>query len=447
MKKKISVLLAAAMIAGSLTAGAATEVQAASDVSLRFLDVSPSETRQSYFEGIFQKFYEETGIEVVYESVPWDDAANRITVLGASNQLPDVMTVWSGWLGQYTQAGWVIPLDDYLADTRDEYTDAVNKLLWRSEEDRYGHVYTVPDGLMVKGVFYRKDWAEEAGLNLDPTKGWTYDEYFDAVEKLTNVEERHYGVSYRGARGALDPLLVYLQSFTGGNTYDSEGNILINSDECLEAFKTWTDQYLNGYAPEDSINWGFTEMVDNFTGGLTGTLINDSEVLPTCEANMDPEVWGVMPMPASTKDGKIYNTINAPYAYSISGNSEHPDEAWQLIEYMTNAENNIEYCKTTGEIPIKKDVENDETYGTDGPYAAFVQQMNDPNLAVPTTFGPFDYTDLHQGMFHEEIQSYLLGDIDAETALTTITDELQTRMKAYMEEHPDTIVETALTLQ
>ena len=73
--------------------------------------------------------------------------------------------------------------------------------------------------------------------------------------------------------------------------------------------------------------------------------------------------------------------------------------------------------------------------------------MNDPNLAVPTTFGPFDYTDLHQGMFHEEIQSYLLGDIDAETALTTITDELQTRMKAYMEEHPDTIVETALTLQ
>ena len=136
MKKKISVLLAAAMIAGSLTAGAATEVQAASDVSLRFLDVSPSETRQSYFEGIFQKFYEETGIEVVYESVPWDDAANRITVLGASNQLPDVMTVWSGWLGQYTQAGWVIPLDDYLADTRDEYTDAVRKLLWRSEEDR-----------------------------------------------------------------------------------------------------------------------------------------------------------------------------------------------------------------------------------------------------------------------------------------------------------------------
>ena len=286
-----------------------------------------------------------------------------------------------------------------------------------------------------------------AGLNLDPTKGWDYDDYFDAVAKLTNKDEKHYGASYRGARGALDPLLVYLQSFTDGNTYDQEGNIQINSDECLEAFKKWTDVYLNGYAPEDAINWGFTEMVDNFTGGLTGTLINDSEVLPTCAQNMEEGTWGVMPMPKSTKDGKIYNTINAPYAYSISGNSENPDEAWKLIEFMTNAENNFEYCKLTGEIPIKKDVENDDTYGTDGPYAAFVEQMNDPDLAVPTTFGPFDYTDLHQGMFHEEIQKYLLGDEDAETALTTITDELQSRMKQFIEENPDTKVETALTLK
>lgn len=260
--------------------------------------------RQKYYEETFAKFEEETGISVSYESVPWDDAANKITVLGASGQLPDVMTVWSGWLGQYTSAGWVIPLDDYVGETRGEYTDAVNKLLWRSEEDRYGHIYTVPDGLMVKGVYYRTDWAEEAGLNLDPTKGWDYDDYFDAVAKLTNKDEKHYGASYRGARGALDPLLVYLQSFTDGNTYDQEGNIQINSDECLEAFKKWTDVYLNGYAPEDAINWGFTEMVDNFTGGLTGTLINDSEVLPTCAQNMEEGTGAVMPMPKSTKDGK-----------------------------------------------------------------------------------------------------------------------------------------------
>lgn len=415
--------------------------------SLRFLDVSPSEARQSYYEGVFAKFEEETGISVTYESVPWDDAANKITVLGSSGQLPDVITTWSGWLGQYTQAGWVVPLDEYIAESREEYTDAVNKLLWKSEEDRYGHVYTIPDGLMVKGVFVRKDWCEAEGIELDPTGDWTYDDYFELVEKLTDADQKHYGTSYRGARGALDPLLVYMQGFTGGNTYGQDGKILINSEDCLNAFTKWTDAYKNGYAPEDSINWGFTEMVDNFTGGLTGTLINDSEVAATCQTNMSDDQWMVMPMPKSTADGKIYNTINAPYSYAISGNSKNPDASWQLIEFMSRPENNIEYCKLTGQIPIKKDVENDETYGVNGPYATFVQQLNDPDLAVPTTFGPFDYTDLHQGMFHEEIQKYLLGNQDAKKTLDTITGELQTRMDAYLTENPDSVIEAALKLQ
>ncbi|HHV08893.1 MAG TPA: sugar ABC transporter substrate-binding protein [Clostridiales bacterium] len=415
--------------------------------TLRFLDVTPSEKRQTYYEGIFDKFEAETGIAVTYESVPWDDAANKITVLGSSNQLPDVMTTWSGWLGQYTQAGWVIPLDDYIADSRDEYTEAVNKLLWKSEEDRYGHVYTIPDGLMVKGIFVRKDWCEEAGITLDPTKDWTYDDYFDLVKKLTDASKKHYGAAYRGARGALDPLLVYMQGYTGGNTYDQSGKILINSEDCLNAFVKWTDVYKNGYAPEDAINWGFTEMVDNFTGGLVGTLINDSEVAATCQANMSDDQWMVMPMPKSTADGKLYNTINAPYAYSISGSSKNPDEAWKLIEFLSRPENNIEYCKLTGEIPIKKDVENDETYGLSGPYATFARQLNDPDLAVPTTFGPFDYTDLHQGMFHEEIQNYLLGNVDARTALDNITSELQRRMDMYLQDNPDSVIESALKLK
>lgn len=453
-KKAVSVFLAAALTAAMLTGcgGSGTdETKKAGGKGdkkpLRFLDVSPSEMRQTYYEDIFKKFKKETGISVTYESVPWDDAANKITVLGTSHQLPDVMTTWSGWLGQYTDAKWVIPLDDYIGNTRNTYTDAVNKLLWQSEEDRYGHVYTVPDGLMVKGVFVRKDWCKEAGIKLDPSKGWTYDEYFDLVRKLTDPGKKHYGTSYRGARGALDPLLVYMQSFTGGNTYDQKGKILIDSDESLQAFKTWTSMYLDKYAPKDSINWGFTEMVDNFTGGLTGTLINDSEVAATCITNMKDDQWMVMPMPKSTKDGKIYNTINAPYAYTISGDCKQPDNAWKLIEFMTRPENNIEYCKKTGEIPIKKDVAEDPTFGKSGPYAVFAQQLNDPDVAVPATFGPFDFTDLHQGLFHEEIQKYLLGKEDAKTSLDNICNELQKRMTAYMKEHPDTKVEKALVIQ
>jgi multiple sugar transport system substrate-binding protein len=442
MKKLLVFMLAVLVLGGSLFAGG-QKGNSASATALRFIDISPSPARQAYYEKVFTVFKSETGISVSYESVPWDDAANRLTAQGASGNLPDVMTTWEGWLGQYTQAGWVIPLEKYFAGTESTYTDTVTKKLWPKQKSLYGAVYTVPDGLMVKGMFVRKDWAAEKGVNLDVNRGWTYDEYFDAVAKLTDPAQRRYGVSYRGARGAFDPLSVYLTGFTGGRYYDDQGNALVNSPECLDAFIKWTNMYLKEYAPRDSINWGFTEMVDNFTGGLTATLLNDSEVAATCQVNMKPEQWTVMPMPRS-KDGKIYNTINSPYSYSISAHSKNPDAAWKLIEFLTRPDNNIEYCKMSGQIPIKKDVAGDPTYGENGPYSAFVKQLNDPNTVIPASFGPFNYTDMHQGMFHEEIQKYLLGQQDAKTALNNINAELERRMKKYLADNPGFQVERPL---
>lgn len=430
--------------AGETTAAGSTAAPAAEVTAMRFIDISPSPTRQAYYESTFEKFKSETGITVGYESVPWDDAANKLTVMGASKTLPDVMTVYSGWLGQFVPAGYVLPVENYLKDSRSTYTGAVDKLVWGGEEQRFGHIYTVPDGMMVKGVYVRKDWAEAAGFKLGDS--WTYDDYFKLVETLTDKAQNHYGASYRGARGAFDPLLVYLQSFSGGRTYDDKGNILINSAEGQAAFKKWTDIYLKGQAPKEAVNWGFVEMVDNFTGGLTGTLINDSEVAVTCQANMKPEQWMVMPMPKSTVDGKIYNTINSPYAYSVSSDGKNPDTSWKLIDFLTRSDNNIEYCKMNGLIPIKKDVASDPTYGVDGPYSAFVKQLNDPNLVVPTTYGAFDFTDMHQGMLHEEVQKYLLGQQTSEDALNNISKELQTRMQKYLADNAGSVVETPKTL-
>lgn len=440
MKKLIVLVLALCTLLPVIPVGASGET-----VELRFIDISPGPVRQNYFETTFVKFEEETGIKVVYESVPWDDAANKLTALGATGQLPDVLTVWAGWLGQFVPAGWVVPLDKYLAGREDEFAATVTNIVWPIEKDNFGDIYTIPDGMMVKGIYYRKDWAAEKGISYGDD--WTYDDYFAMIKALADPAQKRYGNSYRGARGAFDPLLTCLQTLTGGRTYDDEGNCLIDSPECVELFKKWTSVYLEGAVPQDSINWGFLEMVDNFTGGLTGTLLNDSEVAATCLTTMEDDQWGVMPSPVSTVDGKRNNTVNSPYAYSISGHSQHPDEAFMLIDFLTRPDNNIEYCKLTGLIPIKKAVGDDPLYGPDGPYAVFVRQLNDPNLVISTMYGPFDITDLHQGMLHEEVQKYLLGRQDAETTLGNIASELTKRMKEFMAENPDYVVEKPKTLQ
>ena len=53
-------------------------------------------------------------------------------------------------------------------------------------------------------------------------------------------------------------------------------------------------------------------MVDNFTGGLTGTLNNDTEVVAICQERMEDSQWTVLPLPANTVDSKTYELQEHP---------------------------------------------------------------------------------------------------------------------------------------
>lgn len=445
VKKGASMVLAAAMvvtmISGCSSGGQEVEkgeerTESEEEVTIRFIDVAPSESRGEYFEKTFEKFKEETGINVIYESVPWDDAANKLTVLGTAGQLPDVLTFKEDWIGQFSEAGWLYPLDDYVAEHEDEYTELVKGYTWEIQKEGYGHVYTVPDSFQVSGIYYRKDWVDEIGYEIPEGKAWNWDAYLDLIKALTDKEKGRYGNSFRGARGGFDCVLGFLQSVTDGRTYDEEGNCLLNSPECVEEFKKWCAIYKEGYVPEDSVNWGFVEMVDNFTSGLTGTLWNDSEVAVTCTDKMNDEEWGVLPIPVC-KDGTQLCRVSNPYAYAVSSQGENAEAAVELIDFLSRSNNNIEYCLMSGAIPVKKDVKGDEHYGEDGPYAPFIKQINTKNAVMPTIYGPIDVTDMHQETFHVELQKCLMGQQTEQETLDNIANELTKRMKKYLEENPE----------
>ena len=107
-------------------------------------------------------------------------------------------------------------------------------------------------------------------------------------------------------------------------------------------------------------------------------------------------------------------------------------------------QNNMEYCKIAGMVPIRNDVEDDPMFGVDGPYGGFLVQLDYENLAFGTGYGAFDYTDMHQDMMHTEIQKYLLGQQSAKDALFNVCEELQARMKQYLADNPDVTVEVPL---
>lgn len=452
MKNKCLMLVICAVLIAALTLSACSTKQPTQSndktpkepVTIRFVDVMPGPERDAIYKELIDKFNADNpGIKVVLETIPWDQAHNKLVTLGTSNSMPDVIMVHTGWRSEFINAGWISKLDSNYEKFK--YKDSLipyikDIAIKKEQQDVYGNIYYMTDALNTHALFVRSDWFKEANLPL-PT---TWDEVFAAAEKLTDKSKNRYGFSYRGARLGFEQIMDYVFTETGGRLYDEKGNCLLSTPEAVAAYKRYTDIYKNGYSPKDSLNWGYSEMVQGFTSGLVGILNQTSEVITTCQGSMKDGTWTVIPFPKG-KDGKIHTQVNG-FGYSIAANSKHPDEAWKFIEYLSSPEASIKYAKGNGFIPVVKEAADDPFF-KEGPMKGFFDTMNSPDLVKQPEWGYFnEMGEFREAMMDAETQKYLLGKQTAEETLKKFADYLTKYQQKYMQENPKVPVPQPIVL-
>ncbi len=257
-----------------------------------------------------------------------------------------------------------------------------------------------------------------------------------SADTMPDAGQNRYGFAFRGARGGADQMGMYLLGALNGRLYEEDGTCRINTPEGLEAFQKYCSLYLDGYATKDSINWGYAEMVQGFTSGLSGILNQTTEVTQTCKETMQDEEWTVIPFPRSA-DGNIYSKADS-FFYTITKSSQHPEEAWKFVSFMMSPENNMEYCETNLYIPVMQGAENDPRF-TEGGMEGFVASMNDEYFVRNPFYGYFpELTEFAETVYDAELQKYLLGQQTAEEAVAHISDFLTEAQQRFMESSPDT---------
>ena len=429
----------AATQATTQTTAAATEAPK-DPIELMFIDWVPSPEREKFFLKMMDIYMRENPhIKMEYGSVPYENAPAVLTQMGAAGDLPDVVNFHGSILTSFVDSGWVVPIDDYIAQEgyMELFVSPVIDTQWANQLTSYDAIYTVPDGIMTNGIFIRKDWVEEAGMDIQELMDdWTWETYIDTVYKLTDPAKGRYGISYRGGGpGAFDRLQQYIIAWTQSYDFDEEGNCLYYTPENVERIQKFLNMYIDGCGPKDSINWGFAEMVDNFTGGLTATLNNDVEVVAICMERMEDSEWAAMPLPKSSVDGRINSYLGAAYQYAVSAQSKNPDEAWGFIEVMCRAENNADFCKQFTNMPIRKDIE-DEFFSDTGPVAGFIRQFNDPKFCIhPGYGGVLDLAEWRSEVF-VLFQKVLLGEETTDNALRQVDEDLTKIAKKWLADNP-----------
>ena len=164
---------------------------AAKAETIRLLMETVPDTR--YIQELLPEFEKETGIKVEIEAISYIDMHSKlIPQLIAPRGSYDAIVVDFYWVGEFTKAGWLMPLDDLVAkDGIDTgvYVPKLMDLVGRVD----GTLYMLPFYNYSMAVIYRKDLLEDpaeqaefkAKHGMDLRVPATWDEYWKQVEFFT----------------------------------------------------------------------------------------------------------------------------------------------------------------------------------------------------------------------------------------------------------------------
>ncbi|HEX7004878.1 MAG TPA: extracellular solute-binding protein [Trueperaceae bacterium] len=315
--------------------------------------------------GLVSEFTDATGIEVEVVTAPTDQLRERAVIEYVSGTGRfDVATLQDSWMNLEV-AAFLEPLSDRFQATDNEYAsdDIIQSLLAVNTVD--GNLVAIPFRGGTTMLYYRKDLLEEAGVE-PPT---TIEELGAAAKELTR--EGVYGLVMRGVPGfEITQDFARLLFAHGGEILDESGTeCLLDEPEGIATIAFWADLFQGGYMPPDTFALGRDDQIRMLQTGDAAMGIYFSPYYGRIVAETGPEVigWSVTPTADGVEPGRSLNTL---WSLAIDRNSDNKDAAWQLVQWLTNPENQLTMAVEYANAPVRASVYNDQGFSSGNPAAA-----------------------------------------------------------------------------
>ena len=344
-KKMLYVLMGALLCAGMASAAVAGSVDwmQSKGTEIRFLmNKHPFTT---YIEPKVAEFEKMTGIKVNLEVFPEDQFRNkRMIELNAGGTVDGYMIMPGQAKLHYWKAGWLKPLDDYIADP------ALTESGWDVKDFFAGPMKgSAIDGKQIGIVInaeasllsYRKDLFERFKVKVPETM-----EELEAAAKFFNGKEvdgkTMVGITLRGKGAAATSQWVdFLYSF-GGSWTNAQGKSNLDSPASIAAFKFYGD-LLRNYGPKGATMLHWSESTSIFMEGKAAMIFDANVFKSLYENPKESKVAGKVgytTIPAGPA-GKVPHVSNWSLAISGTSTPERQKAAWLFVQWATNQENEL----------------------------------------------------------------------------------------------------------
>ncbi|WP_085028300.1 ABC transporter substrate-binding protein [Ensifer aridi] len=189
-----------------------------------------------------------------------------------------------------------------------------------------GQVYGMPFDSGVTGLYYRKDYLEQAGFKPEDMQNLTWDRFIEIGRQV----EAKTGKKMMG----LDPNdagLVRIMMQSAGQWYfDKEGKTNITGNAALKAALETVGKIMQAdiYKPAN----GWSDWVGTFTSGDVATVMAGVWITGTVKAQPDQAgKWGVATIPALSIEGATHASNLGGSSWYVLESSEEKAEAINFL--------------------------------------------------------------------------------------------------------------------
>lgn len=304
--------------------------------SWRTEDVAEYEQFLSEFES------DNPGVQVNFRAIQNTEYNSVLATALEGGQGPDVMHLRAyGGLQRYTE--FLEPIGDKI-DGLDGFSDSAIASATGVDDDR---VYGVPFATQVLGVYYNRSMFEEHGVS-EPE---TWEEFIDVMDTLQSE-----GVTPLANAGQAGWMLEILfgavgPNFYGGNEFFQEvtaGETDFTDPRFVEALEQV--QTLRDYMPPGYMGIDYPSMQANFYTEQSAMFVGGSfEAAFFQDQNPDLDI-GVFAVPAPEGMDTRYVGTWADGSFGMNADTEHPEEALALMEFLASQEFGNMFTNTLAQI-------------------------------------------------------------------------------------------------
>ncbi|MCL6429424.1 MAG: extracellular solute-binding protein [Anaerolineae bacterium] len=323
-------------------------------------------------EAMIKDFTNLTGIKVTH-MVPTEAYMDKLQVMVAADQLPEVFYISRGYIADWAEKGQLLDITEQLnSDPTVKVDDIVEANLNRIG----GHCYAASVTTEPQVMFYNRDVFDKAGEPYPPAevgKAWKLDDIIQVARRLTvDVNGRHPGES------GFDPDNIDVYGWEWWNWIGGENvwwmngyelytgpdlmQVKLTHPEVIEVYHKLSEiPNLHHIAPPagyyDKVGFG---MIQAMARGKIAMITGANWLLPEIVQNKFNVGAAVLPLL-----GPKYAIWGAGEGLSISAKTKFPAASYKLLSYIAYGQGTASVWRTGLWMPqLKSLLEKEEGWKT-----------------------------------------------------------------------------------